>query len=106
MTDLNAIFSKMPAAFDGDQAGDLSATVQYELSEPRYCVIDGGDLAVHEGTADDADVTLKMDDDDFAALMTGELNGMTAFMTGKLQVEGDLMLAQRLAGMFDSGQLG
>jgi putative sterol carrier protein len=37
--------------------------------------------------------------------MKGELNGMTAFMTGKLQVDGDLMLAQRMASFFDAGKL-
>ena len=39
------------------------------------------------------------------ALMKGELNGMTAFMTGKLQLDGDLMLAQRIGGLFDPAKL-
>jgi putative sterol carrier protein len=30
---------------------------------------------------------------------------MTAFMTGKLQVDGDLMLAQRLPTLFDPSKL-
>ena len=30
---------------------------------------------------------------------------MTAFMTGKLQVEGDMMLGQRLQGFFDGSKL-
>jgi putative sterol carrier protein len=47
-----------------------------------------------------------MEDDDLVALIKGELNGMTAFMTGKLQVDGDLMLAQRLPGLFDVSKLG
>jgi putative sterol carrier protein len=33
----------------------------------------------------------------------GELNGMTAFMTGKLKATGDLMLAQRLPMLFPLG---
>lgn len=103
--DMDTIFAKMPEAFNGDEAGDLSATVQYKVSKPHYCVIDGGNLTVTEGEADSADVTLTLDDDDFVALMNGELNGMTAFMTGKLQLEGDLMLAQKLAGLFDASKL-
>ena len=47
-----------------------------------------------------------MEDDDFVALMKGELNGMTAFMTGKLQLDGDMMLAQRMPSMFDASKLG
>jgi putative sterol carrier protein len=50
-------------------------------------------------------VTITMEDDDFVALMSGELNGMTAFMTGKLSVDGDLMLAQRMTTIFDAGKL-
>jgi putative sterol carrier protein len=104
--DMETVFKNMPAAFNGEEAGDLSATVQYKVSEPKYCVIDNGTLTVHDGVSDNADVTLTLDDDDFIALMTGELNGMTAFMTGKLQLEGDLMLAQKLSSMFDASQLG
>ncbi len=103
--DMETNFKKMTEAFNGEEAGDLSATVQYKVSDPKYCVIDNGNLTVHDGVTDDADVTLTLDDDDFVALMTGELNGMTAFMTGKLQLEGDLMLAQKLSSMFDAGQL-
>jgi putative sterol carrier protein len=46
-----------------------------------------------------------MEDDDLIALLKGELNGMTAFMTGKLQIDGDLMLAQRMSGFFDASKL-
>ena len=67
--DRETVFKNMPAAFNGEEAGDLSATVQYKVSKPHYCVIDGGDLAVHEGEADSADVTLTLDDDDFVALI-------------------------------------
>ena len=38
--------------------------------------------------------------------MKGELNGMTAFMTGKLQLDGDMMLAQRIGTFFDASKLG
>jgi len=46
-----------------------------------------------------------MADDDLIALLKGELNGMQAFMTGKLQLEGDMMLAQRLGSLFDASKL-
>ena len=52
-----------------------------------------------------ADCTVKMDFGDFADLIGGKLDGMTAFMTGKLQLDGDLMLAQRIGGLFDPAKL-
>ena len=100
------LLKRMPEAFQPEAAGDTDCTVQFNISTPTYAVIKEGTCSVSEGTADSADVTITMDDDDLVALMKGELNGMTAFMTGKLQLEGDLMLAQRMFGFFDASKLG
>jgi putative sterol carrier protein len=43
-----------------------------------------------------ADCTLKMDFNDFADMIGGKLDGMTAFMTGKLKIEGDMGVAMKL----------
>ena len=43
-----------------------------------------------------ADCTLKMDFNDFVDLLQGKLDGMTAFMTGKLKIEGDMGVAMKL----------
>ena len=43
-----------------------------------------------------ADCTVKMDFNDFAELIDGKLDGMTAFMTGKLKIEGDMAVAMKL----------
>lgn len=105
MSDAKAVIEKMPAAFDAQAAGDMKATIQYAISTPMYAQIADGSCTVHEGQADDPDVTVKMDDDDLVAMLTGELNGMTAFMSGKLQVDGDIMLAQKLPSLFDTGKV-
>ncbi len=44
----------------------------------------------------DADCTLKMDFSDFSDLIDRKLDGMTAFMTGKLKIEGDMGDAMKL----------
>ena len=43
-----------------------------------------------------ADFTINMDFGDFADLIGGKLDGMTAFMTGKLKIEGDMGVAMKL----------
>lgn len=105
MSNAKALIERMPEAFDSEAAGDTQCTIQYAISTPMYTEIADGKCSVHEGEASDPDVTIKMDDDDLVALLTGELNGMTAFMTGKLQVDGDIMLAQKLSSMFDANRL-
>ena len=46
-----------------------------------------------------ADCTLRMDFGDFSDMIAGKLDGMTAFMTGKLKVEGDMGNAMQLQGV-------
>ena len=99
------MINKMATVLNPEAAGDLQATIQYQISNPMYLVINNGQCSAHEGKAPAADVTLTMEDDDLVAMLKGELNGMTAFMTGKLQVDGDLMLAQRLPNLFDPSKL-
>ncbi len=96
---------KLPAAFNPDAAVGTDATLQFNTSTQTHIVIKDGTCSVADGAAGSPDVTITMEDDDLIALMKGELNGMTAFMTGKLQIEGDLMLAQRMANFFDAGKL-
>ena len=46
-----------------------------------------------------ADTTIKVSWDDWQAMANGQLDGMTAFMTGKLKVEGDMSNAMSLQGV-------
>ena len=52
-------------------------------------------------TEDDgaADTTLKAAPEDWHAMFEQRLDGMTAFMTGKLKVEGDMSNAMQLQGV-------
>ena len=46
-----------------------------------------------------ADTVIKVGWDDWQQLAAGQLDGMTAFMTGKLKVEGDMSNAMQLQGV-------
>ena len=61
--------------------------------------MDGANNSVSESDAA-ADTTIKVSWDDFQSLASGALDGMTAFMTGKLKVEGDMGNAMQLQGVF------
>ncbi|KAI9359076.1 SCP2 sterol-binding domain-containing protein [Pilaira anomala] len=47
-----------------------------------------------------ADAILSLKDDDFVDLATGKLNGQKAYMSGKLKVKGQIMLAMKLDNVF------
>ena len=46
-----------------------------------------------------ADTTIKVSWDDWQQMAAGQLDGMTAFMMGKLKVEGDMSNAMQLQGV-------
>lgn len=86
-------------------AMDRDVVVQYDISEPVYHVLEGGALSAHDGRADHPDVTIGVSDENLIALMRGDLNPMSAFMTGKLKLKGDVMLAQKLVSQIDRKRL-
>lgn len=97
--------NKLPGAFNADAASGTDCTIQFNVSEPTHVVIKDGTCEVISGTADSPTLGVTMEDADLIAMLSGELDGMSAFMTGKLQVEGDLMLAQRMGAFFDQAKL-
>lgn len=62
-------------------------------------VLDGAAGQVSD-EAGPADTTIRVTWNDFQQLASGQLDGMTAFMTGKLKVEGDMSNALQLQGVF------
>lgn len=102
MADLHAIFSAMEQRFSSTAAGDLSAVFQYQISdaEPWNVTVDNGICKVEQGEHSDPTVTLTMDSQTLEEVMNGETDGMQAFMTGRIQADGDIMLATRLSSIF------
>jgi putative sterol carrier protein len=96
---------RLPKAVDAVAARDTTATVQYEISEPVYHVLERGEVRTVEGRAERPDLTVTMRDDDLVALFEGRMNPAMAFMTGRIRVGGDLGLAQRLLSLFDREKL-
>ncbi len=73
-------------------------TVKLDFGDQGTIMLDGNSNTV---TEDDgaADTTIKISWDDWQAMADGQLDGMTAFMTGKLKVEGDMSNAMQLQGV-------
>ena len=69
-------------------------THQYQLK-----VADGTCEAV-SGAPEPARVTMGLAVPDLLRLVTGKLDGMQAFMTGKLKLSGDMMFAQSMQAWF------
>jgi putative sterol carrier protein len=95
----------MPGALDPRAAAGTDAVIQYDISDPTYQVLKDGRLTVHDGRAEAPDLAVSISDENLVRLFRGELNPVTAFMTGKLKVQGDMGLAQNLVGFVDREKL-
>jgi 2,4-dienoyl-CoA reductase-like NADH-dependent reductase (Old Yellow Enzyme family)/putative sterol carrier protein len=102
---LDGVFDGMKAAFDPSQATGQSALIQYTIDSPAgemsyQLNVENGVCELAKGPAENPRVTLALSLPDFLRMVTGELNGMQAFTSGKLKITGDLMFSQRLAAWF------
>ncbi len=102
---LDKVFQGMQTRFQPDRASGVDATIQWLIKdgdeEQPYTVrIKDGALSWQQSRADDPTVTLSTDRDSFTALMTGKAQGPALYMAGKLRIQGDLMLAQRMGTFF------
>jgi len=61
-------------------------------------VTDGGVKVTEGGT--EGDVTIHASSETFSAIASGEQNPTSAYMTGKLKVEGDMGAAMKLQKLF------
>jgi putative sterol carrier protein len=98
------IFEKMPQRLDVSKAGNLNMAVLFDLSGPeggQWTVeVANGECQVHTEAVGTPTATIRMAADDYVAMTSGTLNPMTAFMTGKIKVEGDLGAVMKIQSLF------
>jgi putative sterol carrier protein len=90
--------SEMASKLKGANAYVPGKTVKLDFGDKGVIMLDGVASEVSE-TDGAADTTIKIAWDDWEALSAGQLDPMTAFMMGKLSVEGDMSNAMQLQGV-------
>jgi acyl dehydratase/putative sterol carrier protein len=95
------IYSSLPPAMKEDQVKKVNGLFQFDVKEGNETVSYFIDLKnspgkIGMGKAVRPDITIIVKDDDFAELAAGKITGQQAFMKGKVQVRGDMMLAMKL----------
>jgi putative sterol carrier protein len=100
-------FNQVSDKVDSSQIQGMNAVYQFNIEGDdggKWNVkIADGSVEVAEGTADNPSITLTMAASDFDDLVSGNLNGQTAFLTGKLKIQGDMTLAMKLQSIFNLG---
>jgi putative sterol carrier protein len=91
------VFERAAATHDPELEGLDGRTLRFTVEGQGSWLLtikDGG-IDVAESTAP-ADTVVSTSEPDFYALTNGELNLVTAWMRGQIQVEGDPWIAQKL----------
>ena len=100
--------TELQQRLNGDDAfrqasASAKATIQNVINAvdgpKRYWMrIEAGSVEMGAGDAESADATIEQDYDTAVALAKSELNPVTAFMTGKIRINGSMMLLMQLQG--------
>ena len=96
--------SRLPQAFIPAKAAGVDAIIQLKFTGAQadqwIVTIKDSQCTVTQGIAHAPKLTVAADSGDLIKIFTGQLDGMQAFMQGKLRLTGDLNLAMKLLGLF------
>lgn len=78
----------------------LNARLNSFSSTAKFVILDEGSILIDQDGArigdDEAEVTLTASRETFEGILDGSLNPATAFMTGKLKIDGNMGVAMQL----------
>ena len=96
MSDLETITQKIAASV-GENSG-LGKVVKFDFGDAGKILINAATVPnVVSNDDGPADATIQITIDDLMAMAAGSLDPMMAFMTGKMKIQGDMGVAQKLA---------
>ncbi len=100
---ISEFMSRMAMAFVPEKALGIDATIQLKLTGAQaaewYVTIQDAKCVFAQGTAP-AKLTVTAASEDFFKIFTGQMDGMQAFMQGKIRISGDMNLALKLMNLF------
>lgn len=104
MTSVEQVIASMSNRFNPDACQKIKANYQWRISGEKgkdFCVaVNQGAFEIIDGVVTDPSVTFETDADTYLRLVNNELKGMTAILTRKLQVRGNIYLAGKMDHIF------
>ena len=97
-----AFFDTLESKADAGKIAGVENSYLFIVEGEGSWLVDirGGQVKVTEGWDGDADVTLRSSSEVFDRIVSGKQNPATAYMTGKIKLDGDLSAALKLQKIF------
>lgn len=94
-------FDNLESRVDPAKTAGMNNSYVFEIEGAGTWKVDvrDGKVQVAEGGGD-ADATIRASEETFRAIASGEQNPTTAYMTGKLKIDGDMGAAMKLQKLF------
>lgn len=96
-------FANLESRIDPKKTAGMNCTYQFNITGEGggdwYVVLADGQPSVHEGTAENPNITLTADSANWLDIVNGKSSGQMAFLTGKLKIKGDMALAMKLQSL-------
>lgn len=103
-TNIPQSFAGLQEAFLPDQAATVNKRLQFNFTGAEESVwhmeIANGTLTYGQGAIENPNATATVDSEDWLRLLRGELNPMSAVISGKLKIKGDPMLLAQFQTWF------
>ncbi len=102
LEEVRSSFLRLAERFDPQEAGELTATFVIDVAGrgPTTIAVRDARCFVSPGLAPDPDARLTTDPVTWLDLVGGRVDGIAAFLAGRLKIEGDLNLAARFETLF------
>lgn len=107
MSQVNSVaeaLEEMKRRFRPEAAKGIRAVYQLDLTGAGggkyHLVIREDELEVREGAHESPNITITLSAKDFVSMTRGDLRPQVAFMSGRLKLAGDMMLAMKMQDLF------
>lgn len=102
---LKEYFNHLSHQLDPAKVAGMKATYQFVATGARgghwFVKIANGGATVAEGSDPSPSITLTAAAEDWLDIINGNMNGQTAFLTGKMKIQGDVTLAMKLESILN-----
>lgn len=93
-------FTELPSKVNPAKVAGMNAVFQFNITGDGggdwSVKIADGKAEVNKGAAAAPNITLTSTDENWLSIVNGKTSGQTAFLTGKLKIQGDMSLAMKL----------
>jgi|TARA_B110000263_G_scaffold45267_1_gene37296 putative sterol carrier protein len=82
-------------------AGKIDAKIKFEFSDGSVLIDDTVSPPTISNDNNDADCVIEINNENFSKILNKKMNSMSAFMTGKMKIKGEMGIAMKLSSLFD-----